>query len=350
MAEKSKRLANIEILRITAMFFIVFTHVKHLFFQPELVTATERFVNICTNVGIFSVDLFVLISGYFLINNTKMGFGHFFKILAETVFYSVVITLLFMIFGEGDLKPSFIELVKSFDPLGPTHFNYWFVSRYLCMMLFAPFLARFAQSLTKRQYKGLILVMMFVGGTFCAVFPLGFYLCSGWMVWWFCIVFLVGGYIRLHYQLDLTKRNKWLGIFIVVSAIWLTLSQFRWFDGGYNSVLTLLSAVSLFCFFRTLQFGESTSTINFFASHVFAAYLIQEQYYFKAFIQHIGDTYFSVDVTCHLYYTFFNTVIILAIAVSVDYLRAIAFKKSGIDDLVKRFSDWCLETLRKWCA
>lgn len=350
MAEKSKRLANIEILRITAMFFIVFTHVKTIFFQPDLVTPTERFVNILTNVGIFSVDLFVLISGYFLITSTKMGFGHFFKILVETIFYSVAITLIFMAFGEGELKPKLYDLCASFNPLGPTRFNYWFVSRYLCMLLFAPFLSRFAQSLTKRQYKGLILVILFVAGSFCALFPLGFYLCSGWMVWWFMCVFLIGGYIRLHYPLDLSKRNKWFVIFIIVSAIWLTLSQFKWFDGGYNSVLTLLSAVSLFCFFRTLQFGEASSKINFLASHAFAAYLIQEQTYFKAFIKHVGETYFSVDVTCHLYYTFCNTIIILILALCVDAIREKVFKATGIDALTKRFSDWCLESLRKWCS
>ncbi|MCR5568495.1 MAG: acyltransferase [Paludibacteraceae bacterium] len=350
MAEKSKRLANIEILRITAMFFIVFTHVKTIFFQPDLVSTTEKFVNILTNVGIFSVDLFVLISGYFLITSTKMGFGHFFKILVETIFYSSVITLIFMAFGEGELKPKLYDLCASFNPLGPTRFNYWFVSRYLCMLLFAPFLSRFAQSLTKRQYKGLILVILFVAGSFCALFPLGFYLCSGWMVWWFMCVFLIGGYIRLHCPLELNKRNTWFVIFVIVSAIWLTLSQFKWFDGGYNSVLTLLSAVSLFCFFRTLQFGEASSKINFLASHAFAAYLIQEQTYFKAFIKHVGETYFSVDVTCHLYYTFCNTIIILILALCVDAIREKVFKVSGIDALTKRFSDWCLESLRKWCS
>lgn len=350
MAEKSKRLANIEILRITAMFFIVFTHVKTIFFQPDLVSTTEKFVNILTNVGIFSVDLFVLISGYFLITSTKMEFGHFFKILVETIFYSSVITLIFMAFGEGELKPKLYDLCASFNPLGPTRFNYWFVSRYLCMLLFAPFLSRFAQSLTKRQYKGLILVILFVAGSFCALFPLGFYLCSGWMVWWFMCVFLIGGYIRLHCPLELNKRNTWFVIFVIVSAIWLTLSQFKWFDGGYNSVLTLLSAVSLFCFFRTLQFGEASSKINFLASHAFAAYLIQEQTYFKAFIKHVGETYFSVDVTCHLYYTFCNTIIILILALCVDAIREKVFKVSGIDALTKRFSDWCLESLRKWCS
>lgn len=350
MAEKSKRLANIEILRCAAMFFIVFTHVKTIFFRPELVTATERFVNILTNVGIFSVDLFVLISGYFLINKTKIGFGHFFKILAETIFYSSVITLIFIIFGEGELKPSLYDLCSSFNPLGPSRFNYWFVSRYLCMLLFAPFLARFAQTLTKRQYKGLILVILFVAGSFCAIFPLGSYLCSGWMVWWFMCVFLVGGYIKLHCPLDLTKQKYWFVVFIIVSAIWLTLSQFEWFYGGYNSVLTLLSAVSLFCFFRTLQFGEASNKINFLASHAFAAYLIQEQTFFKAFIKHIGEAYFSVDVTCHLYYTFINTVIILLLALFVDAIREKLFKVTGIDEMVNKFSDRFLETLRKWCS
>lgn len=346
----NNRLANIEVLRFAAMFFIVFTHVKCLLYQPDLVSDTERFFERFTNVGIFSVDLFILISGYFLIGRTEMGFGRFFKILAETIFYSALITFVYLLFGEGSLKASLYDLCSSLNPLGPTRFNYWFVSRYLALLLFAPFLARFAQSLTKRQYKGLILVYMFVGASFCPIFPLGFYLCSQWMVWWFIGVFLVGGYIKLHYPINKSHRYKWLLVFITMSAIWLVLSNYKWFDGGYNSLISFTSAISLFCLFRTFNFKRGDTTINFLASHAFAAYLIQEQTFFKASIKLFAETYFPTDVTCHLYYTFFNTIIILAFAVCVDTIRVEFFKISGLDNFVKKLSDWCLETMRKWCA
>lgn len=145
------RQSNIEAIRIMAMAFIVFGHISATLCNYSLCGDLEKaFLDLC-HVGACAVDLFILISGYFLINRTKVNLSRVIKILVETVFYCFTITFLFFLFGKATLY----DCLSSLNPMAPTRFNYWFVTKYVGLMLLQPFLSRLAVSLTKVQYKAL---------------------------------------------------------------------------------------------------------------------------------------------------------------------------------------------------
>ena len=343
--QKRARQTNIELLRVLAIFFIIFGHIKELFFEEIIASGIETQLNRLSLIGVCAVNVFILITGYFLIERTDIKFTRFFKILAETMFYSFAITLIFYVTGGCDIK----DLLLSLDPLAPTKFSYWFVKCYLALVLLAPFISRLVLSLSKRQYKGLLLAMMLINCTFCPLFPFGNILSSGWSVWWFICVFLIGGYIKLHYECDKSHRINWALALLVSVSAYIVCSNISFIDGGYNSLLTTAMAVSVFCLARTIDI-EKGGIVNFMAPNVFAAYLIQEQPLLKNFIYEYFRQTLPTETYRHLWFAFVLATAIIIASVLIDKVRVIVFDKTGIDNLVKNISETLLEKTRKICA
>lgn len=151
---KANRQSNIEAIRILAMAFIVFGHISATLCNYSQCGNYEKAFLVLSHVGVCSVDLFILISGYFLIDRTKVNLNRVLKILVETVFYCFTITVLFYLFGRTTLY----DCLSSLNPMAPTRFNYWFVTKYIGLMLLQPFLSRLAVSLSKVQYKAFLVV------------------------------------------------------------------------------------------------------------------------------------------------------------------------------------------------
>ena len=93
MAVLTQRSSNIELLRIYAMFFIVFGHMWAS--RSHASSDSVGGMLMLNSVGIGVVDIFILITGYFLIDKTGFTLVRFFKILFEVMFYNFVIVLTF---------------------------------------------------------------------------------------------------------------------------------------------------------------------------------------------------------------------------------------------------------------
>ena len=149
-----QRALNIELLRIVCMLFIVIGHIGGrggVGFPFGL------------NLMPHHVDCFILISGYFLIT-AKFKFERILRTLIETIFYTFTITFILFCFGLAD----FYELAKSIFPIAPTKFNYWFVTKYLAVLLMSPFLSKLCLSLTQRGYECLLLSLLLISSTLFA--------------------------------------------------------------------------------------------------------------------------------------------------------------------------------------
>lgn len=277
---KANRQPNIEAIRIMAMAFIVFGHISATLCYYTQCSDLEKVCLDLSRIGVCSVDLFILISGYFLIDRTKVNLKRILKILFETIFYCFTITFLFYLFGKATLY----DCLSSLNPMAPTRFNYWFVTKYIGLILLQPFLSRLAVSLSKVQYKALLVVLLLLTTNLTLLFPFGTLFCSGWTLWWFITLFFVGGYLKLHQLSDSVPIWKCIVTWLVCAILIVVLQESTIFNCSYNSVITLSLAVATFCIFRKIEI-HNDRIIRFIAPNVFAVFLIHSHNLFLPFLK-----------------------------------------------------------------
>ena len=158
---KPKRNSSIELLRIISMLSIIICHfATHggFEFAPFSLTVPRLWWNFIELGGNFGVDIFVLISGYFLIENTNLSFNfrQAMKFWGQLFFYSVLIICFSFAIGR-EIKA--FDLIKAVFPI--TSSLWWFASTYFVMYLLHPYLNLFLRNLDKKTYQG-FLVLLFI--------------------------------------------------------------------------------------------------------------------------------------------------------------------------------------------
>ena len=125
-----KRESNFEVLRTVAMFFIVLYHcLTHgigdgygFNCNHPITLANGLFSDFILVFSSIAVNLYVMISGYFLVDK-NFKFSRIVRTWTNTCFYSCVVTLVFTAFQF--IPFNLISLGKSFFPVSTD--AYWFV-------------------------------------------------------------------------------------------------------------------------------------------------------------------------------------------------------------------------------
>lgn len=187
MVNKSNRQLNIEILRIFSMLLITVWHIRihfigALHLEPSL---SKTFMDYVVSFISFHVDLFILITGYFGIKNSKKGL---LKTLSLIYFYSITLNaVLWIVSGE-------FNLLETLTPLGNN--TWWFMTMYTVMLMIAPIIENYIRGCDN---KGIYLLV--AGGLFVNLYlgyfnhVGGIYNSSSGMVNFICM-YLLGVYIR----------------------------------------------------------------------------------------------------------------------------------------------------------
>ena len=133
---QTDRQSNIELLRIIAMIMIAFHHFAcHGNFDWQSVGATipHLWYNFIVMGGKIGVDIFILISGYFLINSngSVFNFKRILKFWGQVFFYSIGIYIVFCAVGVSDFGIK--SLIKSLFPI--TFSSWWFASTYFVLYI-----------------------------------------------------------------------------------------------------------------------------------------------------------------------------------------------------------------------
>ncbi len=134
---KAQRQINLEILRILCMLFIVTGHI-----------GGRGDIHQAVILAPHAVNCFVLISGYFLITS-KFKIERALRVILETIFYTFTITIILYLLGKANLY----DIAKSIMPFAPTKFSYWFVNKYLAVILLSPFICKVCATISKKQYQ-----------------------------------------------------------------------------------------------------------------------------------------------------------------------------------------------------
>lgn len=289
------RNSNIELLRIFAMFLIIAHHFgvhgiyKYWHLNNSLLLHINNFFAglLCAG-GKIGVVVFVMITGYFMINS---GFKlkNFLNIYLKTLFYSVLFLLLSFLYGEHQLYMYLIKM--SVFPAGKH--AYWFVTTYLVLYLFIPYINVLIKTISKEKLLYLIILTSFLWIFAPELFNFEF-LFSHLAI--FIYFYLIGACIRLKY-FDFLTNMRLLKILFTVSLIYLsTLTlitvlkpEFNFFQVmdsvKINSLATLFISLFLFNYFASLKIGYN-KWINWIASSVFSVYLIHDNQILRPFLWH----------------------------------------------------------------
>ncbi|MBR3040656.1 MAG: acyltransferase [Lachnospiraceae bacterium] len=322
MAAK-KRQANLELLRIIAMLMVITLHYlgkgNALPEMENLTPSAPDFVNgmIAWTFEILSygaVNLYVLISGYFLINSTAKN-EKVFKIVIQVLFYSIGIFLIFLVLGKlPEYASETFFKTLFFAPIASAH--YWFASSYVFFYLLAPFAAVGIRKLNQKQHLGLMIIcLLLFSRVWRMILPQSAPLDDkGYGLIWFLTLFTVASYIRRFVPIEKKKRPLYLVLyflcsiitlasFFAVYAVFKSTGRFEVFIKillEYNSPTIIISSVSLFLFFRTITIpdGFLSKTILFIAPLTFGIYLLHEHY----LLRDLWITFWKVEKHFHAPY------------------------------------------------
>lgn len=279
---------NIELIRIVAMLFVVIHH----YFRhgggtvwPDFGTK-EYIVYWCIDAFVFvCVNLFVLVSGYCLVT-TKFRLSRIVRLWIEVEFYSVACTLLCKFLGS---KIGITELLKSAIPF--TTEAYWYVTAYVVLLCFCPFINKLLDGLNRKQYLALIAVINLIYVILPTVFVWERDLITTGMDYeWFIPLYIIGGYIR-KFGIPCNQKKTLMG-YILCSLITglarlpLGLISNRIIGNyvlsglffRYNSIMVVMASIFLFWFLLNLNIKSTRlkEVIFWFGPLTFAVYLIHD--------------------------------------------------------------------------
>ena len=343
--EKTKgiRNINIELLRIISMLMIIIMHLLGhggILDNVKLYTTNYILVWTINALAFVSVNCYVLISGYFLVDS-KFSVKKVLIIWGQIIFYSISIYVIAL--SSGLISINIKAAIVAFLPvLGK---QYWFATTYVALYFLFPFINIMIKAMTKKQMQRLLITIIFMFSVWPNLIPFSKTLQSGggYGIVWFVCLYFISAYIKLHYVsthkpviyllvyllfsilLVISKLSlEYVGTYILGGSIWL--GSFY----TYNSILVLISSVALFLFFI-----HTKKTSNKIASKIivslsgltFGVYLIHDNGIVRNILwDRLGTE--NLANSSNLIPTMI--VYILAIYLScsmIEFIRQIIFKK-----------------------
>lgn len=206
----SQRQSNMELLRIVSILLIVIFHCVYksgFSFEPGF-SANKLIVKTFWMFGELGVNLFILLSGYFMITS-KFKWRKLVLLLTEVSFYHLLITLFACRIGIYQVEGIRNIFLAFFFPI--TLNRYWFITAYIIVYLLSPYFNVFAHAMDQRIYKKFLFTVLFLYSLMPTVFGVFFNTTETLLYYnrliWLIIMYFVGAYIRL-YALSMIRSMK----------------------------------------------------------------------------------------------------------------------------------------------
>ena len=215
---KKQRNSNLELLRIFAMMAIIAHHFvvnstvdkQYDYLNPTL---NHYFLEIWGMWGKTAINSFILISGYFLCKQA-LTWQRYVKLLAEIIFYSLTIKILFGIFNYDPLTLK--GVYRTFSGMF-YYINNGFSSSFMAFYAFVPIYNIVINNITKRQFSFFIIGLIFVMSIAQTFFMAS---TMNEPVWYMTLYFLAA-YLRIYPNRYTESLSLSAGVFVlsVITAI-----------------------------------------------------------------------------------------------------------------------------------
>lgn len=350
---KKKRDANIELLRIVAMLMIITLHFnnqsKALLVLGEPASNVQIFATVLEAIAITGVNVYVLISGYYL-SSSKVRLSKVLLLILQVYFYTLLISGAMMIVGAYTVKPDdkLDRMLKYLFPISSEH--YWFVTAYVIMYLLAPVMNAAVNALKRKQLKTVIIGLL---TWFCfikSIVPVKFGTDRmGYDFGWFICLYLIAAYIRKYNVVLFIDAKKsalvYLVSVVVIAAFSLVFYMINLATGNfnyyaevpchYNFFFALTGALGLFSVFRFMRLKENffAEAIRIIAPYTLGVYLLHMHFEIAdrwvEWIEHIiGETPLDNALTFFIHLVV-SVLIVFFAGIFVDWIRKYIFNFFG---------------------
>lgn len=297
--ELNSRLGNFELLRIFSMFLIVLHHctAHGVFSYWHDNSSIGQIIRnlICfllSSGGEIGVTLFILLTGYFSCQQ-KFKLKKCIDVYLKTWFFSILICAGWLFINP----PPEMTISLFLFPLSQS--GYWFVTYWLLMLSFSPFL----NSILKENSPKTVRNYLIYGAVLWVILPMfGFKMGYSFLLY-FMYLYLLGGAIRLQY-IDFSNKYFALASVAILEYFFLffIISFFSsgdkinlWFFWKYtdvNSIYTLTFSLWIFHLFENLK--VKSLYINWIATSMFSVYLLHNHDLIRPYLWHI---LFKIDTS-----------------------------------------------------
>ncbi|MBQ6772510.1 MAG: acyltransferase family protein [Synergistaceae bacterium] len=235
-------------------------------------------------------DIFVLISGYFLIKSQGIKFSRILNLWQKLCVYALIILCIFTFSGLESITK--LGVIRVIMPV--SHVNWWFASTYFVMYLIHPYLNMFLTRINQDEYKNFLKTVFLYWCIIPMITKSGF---QGSRLIDFMCLYSLAGYIRIYKQdSEFGSRKYILYAFMFVainfmSAVILDLLGFIYAYFAERSTylydmmrpFTILAAVCFLIGFKHLNISYN-KLINILASATFGVYLIHDHAMVRRFL------------------------------------------------------------------
>lgn len=163
--------------------------------------------------GFIGVDIFIIISGYFLIEKEAIDIKKIVRLITSILFYSVIFFAIYCTIAKNSFTIN--GLLNSL--LAVSSGEYWFLTFYILLYLISPYINKVLNNLSKKEWDKIIIVSTviismyptFVGTNFnLDKFPLFIYL------------YVIGAYIKTH-SIELLAKMSFIKNFIFALTLYI---------------------------------------------------------------------------------------------------------------------------------
>ncbi len=359
---EGKRNANMDILRMISMIMVTMLHALTksdlLPFMGNEVSANGWAAWVLEVLSVPAVDIFMLISGYFLISS-RFKIGRMVEIVLQTLFYSAGAFAIFLLLGR--VPPASMNSYDILQHFLPIHMEtYWFMSAYVIIYLLLPLIISGVHAMTEKQLQGVILWLLVFECVIKSFLPVRLSMdMKGYSFLWYLTLFLVGARIRLYgFKIVKTARRGWFiyiaSTFLIFAEIFIV-SQIQLRTGRlkemttvsleYNHILVFFSAIGLFAaFLHAKPLGEKFGRLVCMLSpYCLGVYLLQE----NLMMRYLWQDWFGLreameqSIPVFLFRVLGGVAVMFVLGICVDVLRSVLFR-IVTDRVVRKDKDKCL--------
>lgn len=288
--KKPERESGIELLRILTMFGVVILHYNNkdiggAFSYVGNGSVNEAILYFLEGVFICAVDLFVLISGFFLVNTQKRKAVRTIELIVQVIAFRLLIYLAGVVLQSEPFSAE--SLVECLIP------NNYFVTLYIVVYILSPYINIILHKADLKQFVLLIFIVFSVLPSFvdlvqellghrwsgiCTIGSGGTQ--SGYTIVNFLMMYCIGGAIRLTKIYERFNNRKIIPacfsllIAVILAEFGKETPGFAW---EYCNPLVILEAVCVFLLFKNIHF--SSRIVNNLAKASFTCYLIHQVFF-----------------------------------------------------------------------
>lgn len=362
MSGSIPRSSNIELCRIVAIYFIIAFHCAYKSgFEFLELDANTFIIKVFWLFGELGVNLFMVISGYFMVKS-KFRVRKLILLIFEVFFYYLATYIVAASLGVYDLPQSKAGWFQLFFP---TIMNkYWYATAYILIYCLSPWLNKSIHAMKQRDLLGLCGVLFAIWSLIPTFFGVFVNSTEGHLYYnrfiWFVVMYYFGAYLRL-YPPKLIKSRRMCSLSFVVSFALMCLaivviavfqdmfSKIGLKEWAYfwqpNSLLMFICSVSLFGIFLNLKIPPSR-IINKIASTTLGIYLLHDSP-LQFFIW--KKTLFNLAAFQHSpllpLLMILCSILVFLVGIAVDLVRQLLEKKI----LIRVLDSEIIKSIRKMC-